>query len=241
MFLTAPQSRHYDAGKFRDLSPRANHFDWGLFYRFQRERETFWLGRVEQDPAFRRLVEAHFAAFQKSVEETLQLLEGTSRPRVLDVGLSSDRLDRALITRAGAEVTVLDVQPEAARYYERVFGSNARFILGDVLSFAAEERNRENFDLVYSVGLIEHFPDKSEILDAHVALVKPGGLLLLHVPIDSEDNRRLTALAADWENFGYRELLTPDELRTLCGNPRLSILSAEAVGFFASLWARKIA
>lgn len=239
MFITAPQSPHYDPRKFEGLPARANHFDWELFYRFKDARERFWLHRMESDPEFRRLVEAHFAEFQRSVDKTLELLKGTRSPKVLDVGLSSERLDRALIAGAEAEVTVLDVQQEAARSYERIFGSKARFILGDVISLAGDEAHREAFDLVFSVGLIEHFPDKADILDAHVRLAKPGGLVLFHVPIDTEDNRRLTALSAESENFGYRELLTPDELRAICQDPRLSILAAEAVGFFASLWARK--
>ncbi len=158
---------------------------------------------------------------------------------MLDVGLSSERLDRSLIGRAGAEVVILDVQQEAAGSYQRVFGSRGKFILGDVLSFAGDEHHRETFDLVYSVGLIEHFPDKTDIVEAHVSLAKPGGLVLFHVPIDSEDNRRLTSLAAEWENFGYRELLTPEELKAVCHHPGLSVLSSEAVGFFSSLWARK--
>lgn len=38
------------------------------------------------------------------------------------------------------------------------------------------------FDVVYSLGLIEHFQDRQEVVAKHVALVKPGGILLLGVP-----------------------------------------------------------
>lgn len=38
------------------------------------------------------------------------------------------------------------------------------------------------FDIVYSVGLIEHFDDTKEVLEKHVDLLKPGGLLICYIP-----------------------------------------------------------
>src|SRR5262249_54140532 len=121
----------------------------------------------------------------------------------------------------------------------RAFAGRGSFILDDVISFARVDANRGQFDLVYSIGLIEHFPDKSDILDAHVTLTSRGGLLLLYAPIDTEVNRKLTGLACEWENFGHRELLTPAELQQICTHPDLEVLAAEPVGFLSGLWARK--
>ena len=38
------------------------------------------------------------------------------------------------------------------------------------------------FDIVYSLGLIEHFVDRRPIVENHVRLVRPGGYLVLGVP-----------------------------------------------------------
>lgn len=38
------------------------------------------------------------------------------------------------------------------------------------------------FDVVYSLGLIEHFSDRRQIVANHVRLVRPGGYLVLGVP-----------------------------------------------------------
>ncbi|MFC1579340.1 class I SAM-dependent methyltransferase [Thermodesulfobacteriota bacterium] len=38
------------------------------------------------------------------------------------------------------------------------------------------------FDIVYSLGFIEHFADPAVIVERHVALLKPGGLLLIGMP-----------------------------------------------------------
>jgi SAM-dependent methyltransferase len=239
MYLTVPQSKHFDARKFHGCSPRENQFDWDLYYRFKDERERFWRERLDRDAAFREIASEHFAAFQRSVDVTLALLKATPDPRVLDIGLSSEQLDRAILRRTGGGVEVLDVQPEAGRSYEQAFAGRGSFVLGDVITFAAEAANAARYDLVYSVGLIEHFPDKTDILDAHVRLTRPGGLVLIYVPIDSPANRQLTSLAPDWENFGHRELMTPGELHHTCLAAGLDIVRSEAVGFFSAVWARR--
>ncbi len=38
------------------------------------------------------------------------------------------------------------------------------------------------FDLVYSLGFIEHFENVTEVVKKHIDLLKPGGILLLGVP-----------------------------------------------------------
>ena len=38
------------------------------------------------------------------------------------------------------------------------------------------------YDVVYSLGLIEHFVDRVSIVERHVRLARPGGLLILGVP-----------------------------------------------------------
>jgi SAM-dependent methyltransferase len=239
MHLTAPQSSHFDPSRFNGLSPRENHFDWDLYYRFKDQRERFWRERLDSDAGFRALATDHFTTFQRSIDTTMKLLEPFAAPRVLDIGLSSEQLDRAILKRTRGRVAVLDLQPPAAEAYERAFGGRGSFILDDVISFARVEANREQYDMVYSIGLIEHFPDKTDILDAHVRLTSRGGVLLIYAPIDTDTNRRLTGLACEWENFGHRELLTPTELQGICAHPDLEILAAEPVGFLAAVWARK--
>ena len=239
MFLTEPQSSAYEPARFAGLSPRANHFDWALYYEFKDQRERFWREHIVEDAAFRSLAEQHFTAFQRSVDTTLRLLAGVPTPHILDVGLSSEQLDRAILQKTGGRVTVLDVQNEAAAAFDRAFGTRASFMHGDIIATARDVNQINCYDLVYSVGLIEHFPDKTDIVDAHVRLTAPGGLVLLYVPIDTAENRAMTVLAAEWENFGHRELMTPDELRGCSVHPALDILRVEPVGFYSALWARK--
>jgi 2-polyprenyl-3-methyl-5-hydroxy-6-metoxy-1,4-benzoquinol methylase len=239
MFLTTPQSSHYRPEKFDHLAKTENHFDWELYYRFKEQRERFWFAKLDTEPRFRTLVAEHFNDFQSSMVRTVRYLEGRTNPKVLDVGLSSEQFDKHLIDSLGAEVTVLDVQQEAEIYFDRVFGGAASFVLGDVNSFSRVDENAAQYDLVYSVGLIEHFPDKTDILRSHVRLTRPGGIVLLYAPLDSELNREFTQAVPEWENFGYRELLTEEELAAACEHPELEVLSTAATGLFSILWARR--
>jgi SAM-dependent methyltransferase len=239
MYLTGPQSSHFDAARFHGRSPRENHFDWDLYYRFKDQRERYWRERAEDDPEFRGQVVDHFTSFQRSVDTTIELLAAIERPRVLDIGLSSEQLDRAILKRTRGDISVLDVQQDAAHAFERAFGGRGAFVLGDVISFSLDPANVGRFDLVYSIGLVEHFPDKSDVVGAHVRLARKGGIVLVYVPIDSEINRTLTARVPEWENFGHRELLRPEELRQVFSGHDIDIVHEEAVGLLAAVWARK--
>jgi SAM-dependent methyltransferase len=46
----------------------------------------------------------------------------------------------------------------------------------------AENLNLPRFDIVYSLGFIEHFSDTSQVIEKHLRLLKPKGLLILGAP-----------------------------------------------------------
>ena len=52
----------------------------------------------------------------------------------------------------------------------------------DFLSDAVAAKYTNTFDIVYSGGLIEHFTNVGEVIDRHVDLVAPGGLLVVGIP-----------------------------------------------------------
>lgn len=57
-------------------------------------------------------------------------------------------------------------------------------IPGDVIraDVTADVGILPTFDIVYSLGLIEHFVDRRSIVESHVRLVRPSGYLVLGVP-----------------------------------------------------------
>ena len=57
--------------------------------------------------------------------------------------------------------------------------TSANIVIGD---FFKSPLRPEKFDIVFSLGLLEHFDEPEKIIKKHVDLLKPGGLLICVVP-----------------------------------------------------------
>lgn len=64
----------------------------------------------------------------------------------------------------------------------------------DFFSEECQEANRERFDVVVSRGFIEHFEEPRSVVDRHIDLLKPGGLLVVTIPNLRGVNQALTRL-----------------------------------------------
>lgn len=81
------------------------------------------------------------------------------------------------------KVSGIDVSPTGvliARKNLEAFGIDGHIIEGDV--FDPELLRGEAFDVVFSLGFIEHFPETSSVVARMSGLLKPGGLMLTVVP-----------------------------------------------------------
>ena len=125
MYLTEPQSPHFDATRFAGAARNANHFDWELYYRFKDERDAYWMEQLASDAEFQQQAREHVRAFDESIERTRALLRPVARPRILDIGLSSEKLDGSLIDTLGARLTVVDVEAAAEDYLPTAASSSA--------------------------------------------------------------------------------------------------------------------
>ncbi len=121
-------------------------------------------------------VEPHIPAFAE--------FERWRRKRVLEVGcgLGTDSINFA---RAGAELTAVDLSSESLRLAEQraeVMGvaDRIRFVEANAEELATTFAG-EQFDLVYSFGVIQHTPHPDRAIEQIRALVAPGGKLRLMV------------------------------------------------------------
>ncbi len=83
----------------------------------------------------------------------------------------------------------------------------------EVLDIRDLKYGRE-FDIVLSVGLLEHFPDqyKPHALEMHRRFLKPGGLAIITTPRVQTQAKLFYTLFADIMNFAYRELMDVTQL-----------------------------
>lgn len=81
-----------------------------------------------------------------------------------------------------SRVTGLDYSETGIEKQKKYFiklGIDGESVCEDILSYTGSENI---FDLVYSLGVIEHHDDPSLMIQAHLRLAKPGGLVLIAIP-----------------------------------------------------------
>ncbi|MGH3977823.1 MAG: methyltransferase domain-containing protein [Pseudonocardiaceae bacterium] len=87
---------------------------------------------------------------------------------------------------------------------------NISYVVSDVrdLDYGPE------FDLVVSIGLVEHFPDEYKPLafDWHRRFLRPGGYAVLTTPRKAARAKAFYQLFGDLMNFSYRELQSVAQL-----------------------------
>ena len=81
----------------------------------------------------------------------------------------------------GAEYTA-----SGAELNKNIFEANGidpgQVIRADFLSADFQDRFRERFDAVISRGLLEHFNDLENVVEKHLNLLKPKGLIVISIP-----------------------------------------------------------
>lgn len=87
---------------------------------------------------------------------------------------------------------------------------NISYVVDDIrnLPYGAE------FDIVLSVGLLEHFPDsmKAEVVEWHRKFLKPGGYIVMTTPRAQLRSKLYYEIMADVMNHTYRELMTLEQM-----------------------------
>lgn len=105
-------------------------------------------------------------------------------------------------------------------YYKNEF--NISYVVDDIRNLPY---GRE-FDIVLSVGLLEHFPDsmKSEVVEWHRKFLKPSGYIVMTTPRAQMRSKLYYEIMADVMNHTYRELMTLEQMGLYLHENGLEIL-----------------
>ena len=89
----------------------------------------------------------------------------------------------------------------------------------------------QEFDVVVSIGLLEHFPDehKAQCIDMHRRFLKPGGYVVMTTPRNQFKSRAYYNLLSDFVNHGYRELMDVNQMGLYAHENGLEILRAGVI------------
>lgn len=110
---------------------------------------------------------------------------------------------------------------------------------GDIHIIEADlfnHQEKQQYDLVLSCGLIEHFTDTRDIIRRHIDFVKPGGTLFITLPNFKALNGWFQQ-QFDPENYDkhHIECMDPRLLADICESEGLSLKEAKYFGNF-SIW-----
>ncbi|MFX1552301.1 MAG: class I SAM-dependent methyltransferase [Promethearchaeota archaeon] len=155
------------------------------------------------------------------VDHIIRAYPDLSKLRVCEVGAGIGRFSMALALR-GAEVVLLDISQVALDRAVRLasaLGVTVTCHLEDIFSLPTFLEGQ--FDVAASFGLIEHFDGKlrRESVRAHARLLRPGGIMGIHVPNALCPFYRLWKFIAEQMGFwsvGFEKPFTRRELRALC-------------------------
>ena len=133
--------------------------------------------------------------------------------RALEIGGAPGGYLAYVVRTFGHEATAIDSSSIGCQKLQenfRLLNIPVNVYCRDVLQ--ADVSDLERFDLVYSLGLVEHFDDPIPMIRKHVELAKPGGLVVVGLPNFLGVNRPFLRMTRP-EQFSTVNLKTMD-LRT---------------------------
>jgi SAM-dependent methyltransferase len=118
--------------------------------------------------------------------------------RVLDVGCADGRLLAKLPNRY--ERFGVEFNSGAAG---KAAGAGIRMIGSDIFDPQLKQNWAESFDVVSAIAVFEHLADFKGAVEAALALVKPGGVLLFEIPLVTPDGQPDTWFRSSLEHIHY--------------------------------------
>ena len=157
---------------------------------------------------------------------------------LLDVGCGGGLLSEALAA-AGAQVTALDLAPEAldvARLHLLESGLSVDYRRQSVEALAIERPT--SFDAVTCMEMLEHVPDPGAVIAACAALLRPGGRLFLSTVNRTAKAFLLAIVGAEYlagllprGTHSYERFIRPSELAAWLRSAGLVVEDVTGVGY----------
>lgn len=98
--------------------------------------------------------------------------------KICEIGFGDGKLLKKIADRFNYEHYGIEYSKEAIQTATK----GVHGILGDIFDEQLSNQHKEQFDVVFSYGFIEHIIPTQKAVQAHLKLVKKGGLLVLQIP-----------------------------------------------------------
>lgn len=146
--------------------------------------DELWKGKGAQPPTYQTLLaEKHSVRWQRILRQAQDHFGTLKGKRVVELGAGMGTY-AALFAMEGAKVTLVDYAPKAltlAKSFFKALHLSATFVLADITKLPS---TIHSFDISTSCGVAEHFLNRQRnaVLDAHIHVLKSGGMTFLMVP-----------------------------------------------------------
>ncbi len=179
-------------------------------------------------------------------EKMFSCIKGLSRiKKICELGCGNGYFAGRL-GRAGYEVTAIDCSETGIAYAEKNHGKYTRFIRSEI-SPSLTQGLKTQFDLVFSIDVIEHLYCPSDLIKTAGALLKPQGYLLVSTPYHgflkylamSLTNRMDAHLNPLYEG-GHIKFFSVKTLSKLISSDGFDEVEFEFLGRFPWLWKNMI-
>ena len=113
--------------------------------------------------------------------------KGYGEKKCLEVGCGRGTLS-AYFSDAGWDCSLLDISATAIDAAQKMFSANglkARYFVDDCNEMPF---GNNTFDLVFSIGLLEHFEDVRPVIEEQLRVLRPSGLFIGYVVPELKDN-----------------------------------------------------
>ena len=117
---------------------------------------------------------------QWSLYELFMKKAGITGGKVLEAGSGRGSIS-LYFANAGFDATLLDTSQEVLNVAKEIFAANelkATYVCGDALKMPFV---KNTFDVVISIGLLEHFEDYALGVSEQIRVLKPGGLFIANI------------------------------------------------------------
>ncbi|HEY2598881.1 MAG TPA: class I SAM-dependent methyltransferase [Candidatus Dormibacteraeota bacterium] len=146
--------------------------------------ERFWDDYWQQLKLPVAVDEAKARPYEREILKVLKRFAPTHPgARIVEIGGAPGGYLAYVARASGGDAFALDISPVGCKKLEENFellGIPVTVFCRDVLESDLSDLPR--FDMVYSLGLIEHFGDPLPMIRKHVELAKPGGVIVLGLP-----------------------------------------------------------
>ncbi|MEZ5734999.1 MAG: methyltransferase domain-containing protein [Novosphingobium sp.] len=147
-------------------------------------------------------------ASRRTVDRMIGKLGDLSGKEMIDLGSGYGGAARVLAGEHGARVTCLNlstVENERNRALTGQAGLSDRITVVDG-SYDAMPFDDASFDVAWSQDAILHAPDRSAVLDEVARVLKPGGIFVLHDPMQADGLADTSALQPIYDRIHLPDL-----------------------------------